>query len=301
MAMARWRTIRAWLPWAAMAGFALALRLCPPLAAGWTRALSRPALLALNRLTAALPFPLAEPAALLLAAKLLRDALSRQGRSFLRTLLALAFGYALLWLPPSLASPAPAYPAPDAARLEALCDALVDALVDAPPGGELPEVLARAPDVAGLPGTAVKAARYPEWMRARHIAGLFVPWTGEALVDGAAHPALVPFTAVHELAHLSGLADEGAANVAAWQRCLAAGEPFAASARLWALRYAAGLLSEADPAALSRCLARMGPGLSALWQAVGGPLSPEGGYHRLALWLMSAENPPASADFLVHH
>ena len=60
---------------------------------------------------------------------------------------------------------------------------------------------------------------------------------------------LVPFTAVHELTHLTGIADEGAANLAAWNRCTAAGGPFADSARLWALRYAMGQLHDADPAA----------------------------------------------------
>ena len=222
--------------------------------------LSRPMLALLHRATAGLPFPLAEPLALLLTvtavippllAALRRDvrALRRQLRHRLWAAALLAGSLALLWAPARAVPPEPV-PPPDAAGLAKLCEALIDGLNRTPLDFPEPaEALRLAPSVAGMPGAVVKAARYPEWMRALDCAGLFMPLTGEVVADAGAAPALVPFTAVHELAHLAGVADEGAANIAAWRRCLKAGGAFADSARLWALRYALGLLREADPAA----------------------------------------------------
>ena len=284
-------------PWAIPGLAALALRLSPALALAWARGVSRPLLRAMNRGTGRLPFPLAEPLALLLAAALLgasarrlrrgrwRDAL----RAFLLPALALLSAYALLWLPNGFSEAASRPVSPDPGRLEALCGALVDALnADAAEPPAPADALATAPAAAGLPGARAKAARYPEWMRAKRVAGLFVPWTGEVLVDGGAAPALIPYTAVHELMHLSGVADEGMANIAAWRRCMDAGGGFALSARLWALRYAAGLLAGADARAPERLEARMSPAALALWRASGGPIAPRsagGSYHALVSWL----------------
>lgn len=288
------RRAEVWLL-AAAGLIALALRALPGLAAAWVEGVSLPALLMLNRLAGLLPFPAAEPLALLLAAGLLRSL--RRGRFVraLKTALLLLAGWCLLWLPAGWAEADLLPPAPEPARLEALCARLTDALSESPL--VLPDpaaVLADAPGVAGLPGATVKAARYPEWMRAGHAAGVFVPWTGEALVDAAACPALIPYTAVHELTHLSGVAGEGAANIEAYRRCEAAGGAFALSARLWALRYAAGLLMQSDPAAQDRLTARMDPAALALWRAGGGPIEPDApdGYCALARWL--AEEPPIS-------
>ena len=248
-----------------------------------------PAMRALHRLGAPVPFPVSEPLALALAAALalslaaagvrclstrslrpLRPALAGIGRT------ALLLGGALiaLWAPARAATDAEAPPAPTAAQLERLCGELVDALNASPlifP--DRAETLRAAPRVAGLPGCAVKAARYPEWMRAAEISGLFVPLTGEALVDAGEPAPLVPFTAVHELTHLSGIADEGAANIAAWERCLSAGGAFADSARLWALRYALGLLRRSDSSAWLRSRAKMEGALERTFQFCGGEIS----------------------------
>lgn len=258
------------------AAYIAACRLSPAFARLALRHLALPAMAALHRLTAGVPFPVAEPLALLLAAGLalglLRAGIHAAARRRLLPLgrwlqgalwaMALAGGaLSLLWCP-ARALPADPIPTPDADRLEWLCDTLIDALNAAPlsfPGTA--DSLARAPEVAGLPGGAVKAARYPEWMDALRVSGLFVPLTGEALVNAASPPPLAPFSAVHELAHLSGVADEGAANVAAWRACLRSGGAFADSARLWALRYALGLLGRADPVARQRMYARMGEAL----------------------------------------
>lgn len=247
----------------------------------WTR----PLLLSLHARTARIPFPVAEPLAFALAlltaaalaAALLRAARQRLLAPLVRwlrgvgwTALLLAAALALTWLP-AMAQPVETPPVPDADRLEWLCGELIDALNASPLAFPAPDESARlAPEAAGLTGGAVKAARYPEWMRAAAVSGLFVPLTGEAIVDATASPALIPFTAVHELAHLQGVADEGAANILAWRRCMDAGGAFADSARLWALRYAMGLLLNADGAAWQRMRDKMKDPLAQVYRCSGG-------------------------------
>ena len=224
------------------------MRILPILVRLWQRSLALPLLEGLHRLTAVFPIPLLE---LMLPAALASGLLRKR----LLPLLAGALGvYLLLWYPAYFAAPAPS---PASARdAEPLCLCLVDALNASPLAFESP--LPSAGDAAGMPWARVKAAGRPGWMRALGIAGLFSPWTGEALVDADAPPGYLPFTCVHELMHLRGIADEGAANIAAWQACLSYGGMYADSARLWALRYAMARLS---PAARDRVTRRMGNGL----------------------------------------
>ena len=232
---------------AAMAAF----RLAPGLAGLWQGRIAQPALAWLHRLTAALAFPLLEPLALVGLLLCLR----RRTRA---AALAVSLGmYALLWYPAYFAAPAETSDPPG--DVSAVCAELIDRLNDAPLDFDAP--FGEAGAAASLPGARVKPARYPEWMRAMDIAGLFSPWTGEALVDAAAPEGYLPFTCVHELMHLRGVADEGAANIAAYRACTAYGGAFADSARLWALRYALGRLDDADRARLTL---RMGPRLRAL-------------------------------------
>ena len=252
--------------------------------------LSRPAMAALHRLTAPMAFPLTEPLTLTLAvlaaasllAAIVRTArrhdvapLRRWARGTAGTALALLGMLALLWLPACGAGTEDLPPAPDAGRLSWLCGELIDALNDGLTAFPAPaDSLKEAPSVAGLPGGAVKAVRYPEWMRGASISGLFVPLTGEALVDATAPAPLVPFTAVHELTHLRGVADEGAANVAAWEQCTRAGGAFRDSARLWALRYAMGMLREADADAWQAARAKMEGPLARVFHKIGGEITP---------------------------
>ena len=91
-----------------------------------------------------------------------------------------------------------------------------------------------------------KAARFPAWLRRLKAAGMYVPFTGEALVDPTRSAAGLPFTAAHELAHMLGVGNEGAANIAAYAACVEYGEAAGYSARLWALKYAMGRLTDAD-------------------------------------------------------
>lgn len=303
------------LPLAAPALFALLCRLSPRFAALALRRVTRPLLLALHRWTARVPFPVAESLAFALALLALETLaasgvralrrrspapLARWLRGVGRAALAAFALLALTWLP-ALTQPVEQTPTPTVDQLEWLCGELIDALSDAQPTFPTPrESLRRAPEAAGL-GGAVKAARYPEWMRAAAVSGVFVPVTGEALADDGAPAALAPFTAVHELMHLRGIADEGAANIAAWERCMEAGGPFADSARLWALRYAMGLLMRADGEAWQRTRSRMPDALLQLYLQSGGEalasaspsglprLSPaRGDYAALVGWLVKA-------------
>ena len=91
-----------------------------------------------------------------------------------------------------------------------------------------------------------KAARFPAWLRRLKAAGMYVPFTGEALVDPTRSAAGLPFTAAHELAHMMGVGNEGAANIAAYAACVDYGAAAGYSARLWALKYAMGRLTDAN-------------------------------------------------------
>ena len=246
---------------------------------------TRPALMALHQLTARAAFPVAELlafGAMLLVLAALAGALfhairERRLAPILRWLrglghsaLAVACALAVLWLP-AMVQPVEAPPVPTPGQLEWLCGALIDALnASSLSFPEPAESLRLAPAAAGLPNAAVKAARYPEWMRAASVSGLFVPLTGEALADATVPAPLIPFTAVHELMHLDGVADEGAANIAAWDRCLEAGGSFADAARLWALRYAMGLLYRVDEEAWACARGKMKDPLARVYMDCGG-------------------------------
>ena len=249
-----------------------------PRLAGWVwNRISVPAMGWLHQVTAGVGFPVVEPVAAVflaaLGAALIRwvagggvRALKRWGLATLAIVAALA----LLW-GPGWASPVRASARAEAGSLAELCGVLIDRLNgDFGPFPETGEALACAPVVAGLPGRVVKVARVPGWMALAGVWGMFVPLTGEALVDPGMPAPLLPFTAVHELMHLSGIADEGAANLAAWEKCLDAGGPFADSARLWALRYAMGQLCQRDDGAWQAARRRMGDGLLETFIQCGG-------------------------------
>ena len=283
------------IPWAVAGGalFMLACRACAPFARLWQASVSLPLLRVLHALTARRDAPAIEIAVLtlpFLAAWLMS---SRRPRTAAALLLALPLGFAVLWYPAYWAAPSGPVPAPGAAALESLCASLTDELARTDFSSLDPAAAIRcAGEAARLPWARVKPARHPGWMRALGIAGVFSPWTGEAVVDPGAPAALVPFTAVHELMHLRGIADEGAANIAAWERCVRAGGVYAGSARLWALRYALGLLDRLDPAACLRAMDRVGEDVRQLCRpAAGGAPAP---FHRLCSALGIGE---AASDY----
>ena len=182
----------------------------------------------LHRLTARVSFPILEPLALGVIL------LPRR-----RWALILVGMLMVLWVP-RYCIPVEEYEV--LGDIEGLCIQMIEVLNQAPLVFDEP--FDTAGEVAGMPWARVKPARYPEWMRALGLAGLFCPWTGEAVADPSAPPGYLPFTCVHELMHLRGIADEGTANIEAYKACLEGGGMYADSARLWALRYGLGHLDE---------------------------------------------------------
>ena len=61
-------------------------------------------------------------------------------------------------------------------------------------------------------------------MRRLNIAGMYMPFTGEVLVDGSELPIKIIFTTAHELAHAYGIANEGEANFIAFLSCISSNE-----------------------------------------------------------------------------
>lgn len=247
-----------------------AVTLCPRLARAWAEGFSAPALRLLSRATMRLPFSLFEwglaaIAALTLAsslrAALRRGAiagLSRLLRACLSLLLAAAICLGALWLPLYHRSPARAAHASDA-QLSALCATLIESLN------------AAALDFSALPDDLpAKPAALPFWMDAMGVTGFFAFPTGEALYAPSLPAASIPFVAVHEQMHGLGCAGEGAANIAAYEACVARGGAYADSARLWALKYAMGLLSERDRKAAADCRAMMRPQTRRAYLEAGG-------------------------------
>ena len=235
--------------------FVAACRLFPALPDFWLGAVFSPVARALSRVSGAVPFPIAEPLFVLVAAAAVF--LAFRSRRGLCLLLSCVFAVcALFWAPAYFATPL--HPVSGAADREALIRAsakLIDEL-NGYGAFSMPDDLAEgALEVAlnvDLPAKVVaapKLARYPEWMKLGSLAGLYVPWTFEALVNPAAGAPGVPFTAVHELMHLGGVADEGQANILAYIACEKHGGAFAHSAKLWALKYALQALRELDAGA----------------------------------------------------
>ena len=153
---------------------------------------------------------------------------------------------------------------------------------------------------AELGGNAVRFARYPEWMAALDLAGFYSPWTGEALVSPNLSAAALPFTACHELAHRLGIADEGAANIAAWIACRPSGGELADSAALWALRYAMAGLRASDESAWRRCAQEMRPALVRTFASMNG-FSEASGAARSRFLLRGADSYAALVPWLIEH
>ena len=252
------------------AALTAAVTLLPAFAAAWAEAVSTPVLHMLSRLTEHLPFALLEWGLILLALILFGAACFRWGRCGLRAALgalahraigfalAVAIAFSALWLPLYPASIRPACAATDA-QLAAVCQNLIEDLNAAQPD------FSRAP--ADLPA---KVIDFPFWMRAFNITGFFSFPTGEALVTPELPDCALPFVAVHERMHARGYAGEGAANIAAWEDCMERGGLYAASARVWALKYAMDALRERDSSAYAECRRLMNEDTAANYRAIGG-------------------------------
>ena len=237
----------------------------------WAKHFSKQALRILNAIGGALPFSLLEWGLLaLLLWILLRP---HRFRRLFTLLLSMLMMYVFIWLPLSVQAK-PDYDASDA-QIGVSCTALIDILNDS------------APDFSRLPDDLpAKVCAFPFWMRALRLSGFYSFFTGEALISPDVAACAAPFTAVHEVMHGSGIADEGACNVAAYEDCMSRGGVYADSARLWALRYAMGQVRNADYDAYYRLLCRMNARIYTLFREIGGAICESGGnYEILASYL----------------
>lgn len=171
-------------------------------------------------------------------------------------------------------------------ELAALCARLIDdanRLSEAVPrdsdgvmvnGGSTRQVLARAGKGMTLLGQWLpltgsrpaqpKAFRASAVLSYAGISGIYFPFTGEANVNGDVVPALLPATALHELAHGEGYAREDEANFIAWWGCRLHPDPdYQYSGALLALIYGMNALASADREAYLELKERYGPGVKA--------------------------------------
>ncbi len=81
--------------------------------------------------------------------------------------------------------------------------------------------------------------QYPEMMDFLNLSGVFIPFTGQAVINENECDFLLPFVCAHELSHRKGILSEGQANMHAFVRCMKSGErSFQYSASVYALKYA---------------------------------------------------------------
>ena len=286
--------------------FMVVCRLSPGFSSFWMNAFILPVSRSLHRLSGRLPFPLLEWGMIILAGLALSTAFVALLRALRRLRLAPIFRllwhwlwgililggtYALLWYPAYWVSPAETMPSVSTEALGWLCESLIDDLNASDLRfSSANKIVLQASVVADMPDTIIKSARYPEWMKALQIAGLYAPWTGEAIIDPSAPPASIPFTAVHELMHLQGIGDEGKANIAAWELCQSSGGEFASSAKLWALKYAMTALKDADEQAWIQANRQMKDALKRTFYTMSGDVSVSDNRLLDALGLAQATN-----------
>ena len=243
---------------AGMLGSFLMVRLFPAFSIFWAKQFSLPLLALLAGAGELLPFALLEwvlgGVCMLLPTSFFRRRVL-SGIALAVLLACLAVWYPLYFLPQPEVSA-------ENEAVARMCEALID------------QVNAYD-DAYSLPGDLpAKFIRFPQWMDALNIAGLCSFLTGEALVSPELDAASLPFVAVHESMHLRGIAGEGAANIASWEECMARGGVYAASARIWALRYGMGLLRENDHARYEACLLRMDHEALQTYREAGGAYTP---------------------------
>lgn len=106
------------------------------------------------------------------------------------------------------------------------------------------------PAYAGLPRLkrAPKAVTLSPLMSIAGIAGIYIPFTGEAHINTDIPEPWLPFFACHELAHLQGVVHEGEANYLAWVACRHHASPeFRYSGTLVALAWVRAALMKSSP------------------------------------------------------
>lgn len=238
----------------------LALRLSTFFSIFWANQISRPLLGAMARIGESVSFALLEWILVALGIALLLSMALRRFMRMLSCMLLSAFAlFVMLWYPLYFL-PHSDFSADDA-QLSLLCTSIID---------ELNAGLLRFETPENLPA---KTVRYPQWMDALSLNGFCSFFTGEALISPDIAPSALPFVAVHEHMHLEGHACEGSANIAAWHNCMERGGAYADSARLWALRYAMGMLRRISPPFYDENLLRMNSNTLRHYQEAGGAYS----------------------------
>ena len=97
-----------------------------------------------------------------------------------------------------------------------------------------------------------------------------MPFTAEALVNPDLPVEALPFTALHELTHRLGIADEAQANLLAFKISVSSEGALADSARLWTLRYAMARMRECDASLWKNRIRQMQPETRAAFDRMGG-------------------------------
>lgn len=97
-------------------------------------------------------------------------------------------------------------------------------------------------------GPRAKPSRFSPILARLGISGIFVPFTGEPLVNDLLPESELPFSAAHERAHAAGWAREDEANFQAWRACRDSGDAdFRYSGTLAASLYALHALLDVAP------------------------------------------------------
>lgn len=256
-------------------------KLMPTLAEFVSGRFIEPVSIHLARLSSSLPYPLMECliGVLLIwfGIELIRttflcfktktlDRISGFIQSVSLVLSALVLSYVALWAPLYVASPLESqmglssdgqYPLSELTELTGdltiQANALRESLSSPLPPYEFDELAERVVlAMRGVEGfeaktlSPVKTFRYPEMFRSLGIAGMYFPWTGEAVVSNQELPLSLPFMAAHESAHQVGYAREDEANLIAYLACMQGDDYFQYSGSMYALYYAMEALHDAD-------------------------------------------------------
>ena len=113
---------------------------------------------------------------------------------------------------------------------------------------------------AGMRGVRAKPSMYGGIIRHIHVQGYYNPFTGEAQVDAGQPAFMQPFVMLHEMAHQSGIAAEGDANLLAYALCANSADPaFQYSGALNVWLYTHARLHTMDSARANALLAGLNP------------------------------------------
>lgn len=100
----------------------------------------------------------------------------------------------------------------------------------------------------------------PWILSVQNLTGIYSPFTIEANYNSAITPYNIPFTACHELSHLSGFMQEQEANFIAWLACSESSRPdFNYSADLMGWIYCMNVLERVDRKAYEEIRAELSP------------------------------------------